>query len=250
MKEMNKYDAYYNNYLCINEDDLKNNITIFPCPQRDKPLNLVFINNLIVSKIDNKMVFSISPKFYTEFCKYIEKVEITNIDDNNFLMAIDDFFADYLENYSIRRMYRLTVNEDQFRYPPHFDKVMTISDKDEYLKLLGTRGRKYKEKQWQKRKRIIQDGCFFTIFENNELASRAVISDIDFNGANIVVVTHPKYRQRGYGKAVVAKTVEWCVKNNKIPIYWVASSNIPSIKLAKNLGFQVKSKEMVITRPK
>lgn len=247
MDKMNQYDTYYKNYLCINEDDLKNNITIFPCPQRDKPVNLIFINNLIITKIDNKMVFSISPKFYTEFCKYIEKVEITNIDDDNFLMAIDDFFADYLENYYIRQMYRLTVNEDQFRYPTHLDKVMKISDKEGYLKLIGTRGRKYKEKQWQKRKRIIKDGCFFIIFKNNEIASRAIISDIDFNGANIVVVTHPKYRQKSYGKAVVAKTVKYCFKNNKIPIYWVASSNIPSIRLAESLGFQMKSKELVIT---
>lgn len=247
---MNKYDTYYKNYLCINKDDLKKDKAIFSCPQRDKPVNLVFINNLIVTKIDNKIVFSVSPKFYTEFFKYIEKVKITNIDDDNLLMAIDDFFADYLENYSIRRMYRLTVNEAQFRYPPHFDTITTISDKDEFLKLLGTRGKNFKEKQWQKRKRIIQDGCFFIIFENNEIASRAIISDIDFNGANIVVVTHPKYRQRGYGKAVVAKTVEWCFKNNKIPIYWVASSNIPSIRLAERLGFQVKSKEIVITRHK
>ncbi|MCD6101818.1 MAG: hypothetical protein J7J77_02045, partial [Candidatus Cloacimonetes bacterium] len=109
-KEMNKYDTYYKNYLCVNKDDLKNNKIIFPCPQRDKPVNLVFINNLIVTKIDDKMVFSVSPKFYTEFCEYVEKVKITNIDDDNFLMVIDDFFADYLENYFIRRMYRLTVN--------------------------------------------------------------------------------------------------------------------------------------------
>ena len=108
---MNKCDTYYKNYLCVNKDDLKNNKIIFPCPQRDKPVNLVFINNLIVTQIDNKMVFSVSPKFYTEFCEYVEKVKITNIDDDNFLMVIDDFFADYLENYFIRRMYRLTVNQ-------------------------------------------------------------------------------------------------------------------------------------------
>jgi RimJ/RimL family protein N-acetyltransferase len=244
---MNKYDTYYENYLCVNKDDWEKGKAIFSCPQRDKPLNLIFINNLIGTKIDEKMVFSISPKFYTKFCKYIQEVKITDIDDDNFLMDIDDFFADYLENYSIRRMYRLTVDENQFRPPPHFDQVATISDKEKYLKLLGKRGKKFKEREWRKRKEIILQSRYFIIYANNEVASNALISDIDFNGANIVVNTNPNYRRKGYGKAVVAKTVEWCFKNNKIPIYWVDTANIASIKLAESLGFQVKSKELVIT---
>jgi len=144
-------------------------------------------------------------------------------------------------------MYRLTVDENQFRPPPHFDQVATISDKEKYLKLLGKRGKKFKEREWRKRKEIILQSRYFIIYANNEVASNALISDIDFNGANIVVNTNPNYRRKGYGNAVVAKTVEWCFKNNKIPIYWVDTANIASIKLAESLGFQVKSKELVIT---
>jgi len=91
------------------------------------------------------------------------------------------------------------------------------------------------------------EGRYFVIIDNEQIASFAYISDIQVGGANIVVSTKPNFRKKGYGKAVVYAATKWCFKNMLIPIYLVNQSNLGSLKLAESLGFKTMAEEIVVT---
>lgn len=65
--------------------------------------------------------------------------------------------------------------------------------------------------------------------------------------ANIVIQTEDEYRNKGFAKKVVEKIAEQCLKKGLIPTYWVNKNNIPSRKVAKNAGFELLSKEIVVS---
>lgn len=48
-------------------------------------------------------------------------------------------------------------------------------------------------------------------------------------------------------KKVVEKIAEECLKKGLIPTYWVNKNNIPSRRVAENAGFELLSKEMVVS---
>ena len=65
--------------------------------------------------------------------------------------------------------------------------------------------------------------------------------------ANIVIQTEDEYRNKGFAKKVVEKIAEQCLKKGLIPTYWVNKNNIPSRRVAENTGFELLSKEMVVS---
>ena len=238
------FQKYYKAYLGINE----NNSDIISCKKRNKPFCFVFKHLLIMSKINEKYYYSVAPQFYLKFKNNFKPVSKTaNL--NDFLLEIDNTFCKFIDRYNINKFYR-------FSYPNNFinktdlsEKVSTLSksNKELYFKLLGNRGKKFKENQWKKREHLINDERYSILIENNEIAAYSFLSNIDNGGANILVVTLPKYRKKGYGKAVVLQSIEWCLNNKLIPIYLVNQSNIASINLAKSLGFELKSEEIIIS---
>jgi GNAT superfamily N-acetyltransferase len=55
--------------------------------------------------------------------------------------------------------------------------------------------------------------------------------------AHIAVVTHPRYRGRGYAGAVVSKLTESVLARGLVPQYQTLESNTPSMHVAHKLGF-------------
>lgn len=53
----------------------------------------------------------------------------------------------------------------------------------------------------------------------------------------IAVRTRPEYRQKGFGRGVVATLAEYLLAHGRVPLYAVNPSNAPSIYLAESLGF-------------
>jgi len=235
-----KFYRYYKSYLGITSE-FEN---VFACEQRTKPINFDFFQFLITTQINERLIFSIAPAFYQEFSKLIELNLFETMDDE-LINALHTFFYCKFSNYSIRTMYRLTVD-----LPREFQvgdaRALTINDKELFINT-GKKSREYKEEQWNIRKEIIENGRFFVVIKNDKIISWAEVSNICFNGGNLVVMTLPEYRNSGYGRMVVAKAVNWCAENNILPIYWVDSSNISSIKLASSLGFNLMNKELVVS---
>ena len=101
----------------------------------------------------------------------------------------------------------------------------------------------YKEKKWNKIKfyKYING-----IIKDAKIVSLGFVSDINYNGANIVIQTKEKYGRKGYGRAIVEKISRDLLKNDIIPIYWVNTENKASMQLAKHLDFEEFSTELVV----
>ena len=86
------------------------------------------------------------------------------------------------------------------------------------------------------------DPVIYGIFAERQLAAYASHRYWEDVIADIGVLTHPNYRGRGLGKAVVAALCEWCIENEVVPMYRVFSNLVHSLRLSQALGFR----EMVI----
>ena len=239
------FQKFYNSFLGI---DKNNSAEVISCERRNEPFCLVFKQLLIMTQIDNNKYYSIAPQFFLEFKNnYNPSNKAMNPDD--YLLEIDNTFCNFMDRYSINKNYRLSYPENYISKTKLSEKVVTLNDsnKELYFKLLGKRGIKFKENQWSRLKQLIEEERYYILIDNNEIAAYSFLSNIDNGGANIVVVTLPKYRRKGYGKAVVTKSTEWCLKNELIPIYLVDQSNTASINLAKSLGFETMSEEIIIS---
>ena len=53
----------------------------------------------------------------------------------------------------------------------------------------------------------------------------------------LAVRTRPEYRQRGFGRSVVAALADYLLAHSRTPLYVVNAHNAPSIHLAQSLGF-------------
>ena len=56
--------------------------------------------------------------------------------------------------------------------------------------------------------------------------------------AHISVITHPRHRGQGYGKAVVSQLTEEVLSQGLVPQYQTLESNVSSMAIAHNLGFE------------
>lgn len=77
----------------------------------------------------------------------------------------------------------------------------------------------------------------FGCFDGDELAAAGMGEPR--NGAlwHIGIVTHPSYRGRGYGRAVVSAIAAYGLDLGLIPWYQTLQANISSITVARSLGF-------------
>ncbi len=54
---------------------------------------------------------------------------------------------------------------------------------------------------------------------------------------NIGIVTHPRYRRQGYGRAVVSAMAAYTLAGGAIPHYQTVLANAGSLAIARSLGF-------------
>jgi predicted GNAT family acetyltransferase len=85
-------------------------------------------------------------------------------------------------------------------------------------------------------------GCFV----GEDLASVASVIHQDNRIADIGVLTHPKYRQKGLGRLVVSALSQASIEEDLIPQYWTLKENLASLKLVTSLGFEQYGTETVL----
>ena len=90
------------------------------------------------------------------------------------------------------------------------------------------------------------DPVIFAGFDNDRMVSYASHRYWGENIADIGVLTHPEFRHRGLGKAIVSTLCEWCLGNDVIPMYRVESEHFRSRKIAEALGFDLHVKVEVL----
>ena len=238
MKYKEKYSNYYKNYLGIaNSSD-----SLIKCEQREKPLTRIYFQDIIITKFQEKLFFSVSPLLFDEFQKKFEYRKFSNL-SNNLEIQLQKHFLKK-KDLLVRRFYRMIFPTNRNIGNSNARRIQ-ISDKDFIFSIFKKElTAEKKKKMWES---LIKKDRFFILIKNNSLCAQSNISDIIFTAGNIVVYTYPNFRNLGYGKEVVKKSVLWCKKNNILPIYWVDVKNIASVKLAENLGFVIMNEEIVVS---
>lgn len=231
----NEFEDYYYQYL-----DYKENENIVYSKNRESKVN-VFYYPIIVSFYKNKIIYSISPKYYDDFKIYMNNKKLK--DKNEIINFLNQFFENKKENIVIQEMKRMIKTK---RSNIDISKVVKIDKKykREYFNSFERHNElEYKEEKWSK---IKDYNCVNMIIEDDKIVSLGFVSNINYNGANIVIQTKEKYRNNGYGKAVVEKISRDLLKENKIPIYWINIENTASMQLAKSLEFEEMATELVV----
>lgn len=243
------YKEYYKNYLGINEDNLNNQKNIVLSQQRTKPICFYYVHHVIITNINDRTVFSVSPEFQRIIEEFYKNKE--NIIFNDYLIEeLKSVFNEQIEEINVRKMYRMTVSRENLEDKSIGYNVIQLTEKHKgiYLNTMpNSISDDIKEQKWRMRKEQIDEGRMFVIVEDGKNISYAIISDIDFNGANIAVWTASEHTSKGYGKAVVSEAVKWCFKRNIVPVYLVEKSNIASRKIADSIGFKVFSQEIIVS---
>lgn len=78
----------------------------------------------------------------------------------------------------------------------------------------------------------------YGLFLDNQLAALSHYDMWTEYAASIGVITHPNFRNRGYGKAVVSAAIQDAIDNGHLAIYQTLLDNSHSVLLAKRLGFK------------
>ena len=238
----NLFNAYYIKYLGISIKDLNNGKSIFKCSQREKPINNWYFQHLIITKINGMNVFSITPSMYKDFVDFITPFE--NMDIMQISKVLKEFFDNKLEKYTIRKMYRMTLDvAPKISNIPN--NVLRLT-KEILMNNVQAIDEEEKEKLWHRKSDEVNQGRQYVILEGNKIVSYCKVSNIDCNGGNLTVYTNEKYRNKGYGSLVSIGAIKWCIEDGVVPIYWVDEKNAASIALAKSLGFKVMSEEIVV----
>ncbi|WP_130808277.1 GNAT family N-acetyltransferase [Senegalia massiliensis] len=243
----NYYD-YYKKFLGIeNNIKINNKINLIPNISRTKPISENYYYPLICSMIDDNVFCSLTPELYENFKEIYTNPFINNIEDfSNYLSSFCELNSDKFE---FKVMYRMVIEKNNMISPrlnSSIDiKVLTKHIVDNVLIFDDIKER---QKYWLRKKQLIDERRQFIILKEQQIISWCKVSDIDFKGANIAVFTHPDYRSKKHAQALVKNAISWCFNNGYLPIYWVDSKNLASLKVATNLGFNIKSLEYVIKK--
>ena len=91
------------------------------------------------------------------------------------------------------------------------------------------------------------DKSFFDGFAVQRAGNRASVAGLPWKSADFVEIavdTEEEYRGEGYGLAVVTAAVEWILSRGAVAHYPVMPNNVPSVRIARRLGFHVAWQEI------
>jgi RimJ/RimL family protein N-acetyltransferase len=83
-------------------------------------------------------------------------------------------------------------------------------------------------------------------FLNDQAVAAASYRICKHNLAHIGVISHPAYRGRGYGKAVVSGISEQGLSRGLVMQYRTLESNAASVAIARSLGFQLYAETIAV----
>ena len=92
--------------------------------------------------------------------------------------------------------------------------------------------------EWEHSALSVDDQIVFGCFLNGQLVAACTNLMRSEDAADQGVVTHPHYRGRGCGKAVVSASVAHALNQGYLVIYQTLLANAASVKIARNLGFR------------
>lgn len=237
------FHHYYLEFLGASDQKLEAGQRVFPSELRSKPDSELSFNvhDLIVAEYQDTLIHSINPSRADSY-RHVAPAEASD----NLLAHVDDAFFSISPygHYWISEWYRYSISNG-FDDDP--DVVVLNHSHRELIEesRKARRGRLYRNWIWEKAySSLLSEGRVFAMVKNGKIVSRSSASDIPSGAANIDIWTHEDYRRQGYGSKCVRQVVNWCIKNDRLPIYLASTSNTASIRLAEELGFTRFSREI------
>jgi len=230
------FHSYYLEFLGASDQKLEAGQRVFPSELRSKPdSELSFnIHDLIVAEYQDTLIHSINPNLENSY----RPVAPSEPSDDLFAQVDDAFFGiSPYGHYWISEWYRYSISHG-FDDDP--DVVVLNHSHRELIEesKKARRGKLYRNWIWEKAySPLLSEGRVFALVKDGKIVSRSSASDIPSGAANIDIWTHEDYRRQGYGSKCVRQVVNWCIKNDRSPVYLASTSNTASIRLAEELGF-------------
>jgi GNAT superfamily N-acetyltransferase len=131
--------------------------------------------------------------------------------------------------------YQGYVERPQFRSAPH-PGVRALSRTDQAA--LQRLADACEVDAWKHAGMAVDEPHVFGCFVHNQVVAAARYRPAWGEAATIGVVTHPAYRRRGYGRAVVSAATAQGLEAGFIVLYQTLLGNAPSVALATSLGYQ------------
>ena len=168
--------------------------------------------------------------------------------NNAFINPQNELWARWLDetiDCNYRKLNRYALKKDISQFDPH--KLQEFVDrlpKGYKLKKIGAGSyKKALENDWsydfvgnfESRERFLEYGKGYVVYDGNRLVSGCSAYAYSLGMMEIMVATDPEYRRQGLALCASAKFLLDCMENGIYP-NWDAA-NIPSVELAKRLGY-------------
>ncbi|WP_129408388.1 GNAT family N-acetyltransferase [Marinitoga lauensis] len=240
---MLKFKNYYYKYLGIYKSQSKK---IILTKNRSIVINNLYQYPLIITKLNNNLLISISPK-HKKYLLHSNFILSKNINLIFLYKILKKGLKEVNSSIDLMRIY--TFENIEYIFDMNLVNTLNLKEKEKEKYFTIFKNKNFNkiilEKLWNRNIKNVLEKRFFYIEKNNEIVSYSYISDINFNGGNIIVYTKPKWRNMGFGKKVAQASVKWCIDNNILPIYRVSEKNNISIHIAKKIGLSYKKNEIV-----
>jgi len=236
--EREKFNRYYQAFLGQGQE-IRPGVKLCLSNKREEAFCHWYQQMIICSLGPDETVFSVGPTHFEDLKNYILNARVNLRTQAGCITVLKNF--DHL--YRVDPMVRLT------RTSPISQALQSVTlTREMFIESAEDMDKKDLQEVLARKAYELEAGCQKVILEGKKIRAGARVSNIHFEGANIAVWTHEDYRGRGYGKDVVTGVTNWCLDNELLPIYLVTEANIPSLKLAKSLGYEIMAKEIICTK--
>ena len=136
------------------------------------------------------------------------------------------------------------ADEEDFRPPeglPHV-RPLQASDRPALLALRDAAG----PHDWDVSAIEPERAPIFGVFERDALLAASSYEPWGEHARAVGVVTHPRHRHHGYGRAVATAATAHALKQGFVMLWQTLESNTPSMAIARTLGYQPYARTIAI----
>jgi hypothetical protein len=119
------------------------------------------------------------------------------------------------------------------------DFLIVLTDQDIFQNMKGSVVPMY---FWENSEQFLKHGIGFSLFYENKLASTAFSAFVHDNYLEIGIETFEEFRGQGLAQYSCAALIDYCLENDREPVWSCRLENTGSYLLAKKLGFEPTSK--------
>jgi len=148
------------------------------------------------------------------------------------------------DNYEIKDIDRQFYEFDKLKYKwkeeisnnLYLKKMNCSAIEQNYNNLKNMKG--WINSFWKNCRDFEEKGIGYFLLKNNQIVSWSFSVYVKDRDYELAVATIKEHQKKGYAKLVVARTVLDCIEKNLNPQWHCDSKNIPSLKVAKDIGFK------------